>query len=308
MSRGVAGAGGGQRRGPPHRAGARIERPQAEQRVDHDHVWTRLQNSQLDPAGHGACQALHQATQPPFRRPALLEQPFVRPPLVARHQIVQRDHRRPGGAPPVDEQGAALGQDAAGDDLREAQAPGIEDDGAGHWVKDQQQARARCFHEKRAFDHANAVGRQPAELGPLPGDLAAVDIYARERCVGRDEERARRRDLLPADVPPQPERPRCGRTGRGGRSGLSMGRGADCDDQRERQERATSGDGGHDDPLVNGRPYIPPAGAGAQGTRVRLLPFFVSSPPSPPPPARRRPARDRDRRSSPGTSRRRRSR
>src|SRR2546426_3479505 len=51
------------------------------------------------------------------------------------------DRRPPSRrAPPVDEQGAALRQHAAGDDLRQVQAPGVEHDRAGHRVKDQQRS------------------------------------------------------------------------------------------------------------------------------------------------------------------------
>src|SRR5207245_5135229 len=94
-------------------------------------------------------------------------------------------------------------------------------------------------------------GRQPAELRLFPGDLAALDIDTRERAVGRDQQHARGRDLLPADVSFHPERPRRGRAGGGGggggRTSLSVGGRGDGDDQRERQERA-SGHGDHCDP------------------------------------------------------------
>ena len=122
----------------------------------------------------------------------------------------------------MDEKGAALRQNAAGNDLRQVQAMGIEDHRASHRVKNHQQARARRFHEERALDHADAVSRQSAELGLLPHDLAALGIDSRERGVRRDEESAHRRELLPADVSLHLECPCRGRTRRGGRNGLSI--------------------------------------------------------------------------------------
>ena len=79
----------------------------------------------------------------------------------------------------MDEKAAALRQNAAGNDLRQVQSVGIEDDGTGHRVKNHQQARARRFHEERALDHVDAVGRQPAEFRLLPHDLATLDIDSR---------------------------------------------------------------------------------------------------------------------------------
>src|SRR5438128_2975869 len=235
--------------------------------MDHDHVGPRLQDLERGRLGRRAYQALHQASEPLLLGVGLLEQRWVRPPLLARLEIVERDDRspRPRG-PPVDEQRAALWQHAARDDLPQARSPRIEDGRAGHRVEDQQQARPRRFHEERPLDYADAVGRQPAELGLLPRDHAALDVHARERLVGRDEERTRGSDLLPADVPLQLERPRGGRArgggGAGGYSGLSVGRRVERDDQRERQKWATSGHGDPDVPPVG--PYIPPARAGAQ--------------------------------------------
>src|SRR2546426_591572 len=97
-----------------------------------------------------------------------------------------------------------------------------------------------CIRPPSPFYYADAVGGQPAELGLLPRAHAALDVHARERVVGRDEERTRGSDLLPADVPLQLERPRGGRArgggGAGGYSGLSVARRVEREDQRERQK------------------------------------------------------------------------
>src|SRR5439155_10419358 len=45
------------------------------------------------------------------------------------------------------------------------------------------------------------------QLGLLPGDLAPLDVDAGEGPVGRDEERAGGRDLLPADIAAQADGP-----------------------------------------------------------------------------------------------------
>jgi hypothetical protein len=79
----------------------------------------------------------------------------------------------------MDEKGAALRQNAAGNYSRQVKAPGIENYRASHRVKNLKQARARRFHEERAFDDVDAVGRQPAEFRLLPRDLAALDIDSR---------------------------------------------------------------------------------------------------------------------------------
>src|SRR2546430_4727401 len=130
---------------------------------------------------------------------------------ISRYEVVQRHHGRASRPPPVYEQRPALRQHPTGDDLREAQAPGIEHHSAGDRIEHDEQAGARGFHEQGALDHADAVGRQPAQLGFLPRDLTALDVDPGELRVGRDEERSRRRDLLPADVPLRLDGPRRGR-------------------------------------------------------------------------------------------------
>src|SRR5439155_7494206 len=115
-----------------------------------------------------------------------------------------------------------------------------------------EQARARRLDEQGAFDHADAVGGQPAELGLLPGDLAALDVDACELGVGRDEQRARRCHLLPADVPLQLERPRRGGTRTSRRGGLGVSGRVAEDDQRGQEQRTTNGHGGHSDLPVDG--------------------------------------------------------
>ena len=216
-----------------------------------DHTRPRLQDLQRGGFRRGAHQTLHHPRQPAPPGLALLEERLVRPALRAGREIVQRHDRRSRRAPPVDEQAAALRQHTTGDDLRQVEAPGVEDDRAGHRIKDEQQARTLRFHEERPIDHFHAVGRQAAELGLLPRHLAALDIDGGEPGVGRDQERARRRDLLPADVPLQLERPHRGRAGRSGRNGPSRARRADRGEKQEQLERATSKHGGHGDPPVD---------------------------------------------------------
>src|SRR5207245_10654670 len=84
----------------------------------------------------------------------------------------------------------------------------------------------------------------------------------------RGEGGTRGGDMRPRPGPLRLEGRRGGRAGGGGggggaaASGLSQGRCVERDDQRERQQRATSGHGDHGVPPVG--PYIPPTRAGAQ--------------------------------------------
>src|SRR6266581_846986 len=114
------------------------------------------------------------------------------------------------------------------------------------------------LYEQGPFDQADAVGRQPAEVGLFPHDLTTIDIDSGERRIGRDEQRARRRHLLPAHVARQLERPcrgGAGRTGggaRGSRGGLREGGRVDRDDERRDDKRARCEPDGHGDPPVDG--------------------------------------------------------
>src|SRR2546430_15475348 len=93
------------------------------------------------------------------------------------------------------------------------------------------------------FPYTTLFRSQPAKLGLLPHGLAALDIDSCERGVGRDEERARRRNLLPADVPFRLQGPRRGPARRRRRRGLSMGRCGYGDQERGGQQGATAGSG-----------------------------------------------------------------
>ena len=116
--------------------------------MDDDHLGPRLQHLERGGSGRRAHQALHQTPESPPPGLGLLKQRFARPALIDRHEVEERDDRRAGGAPPVHEQGAALRQHAAGDDLRQGELAGIEDGRAGHRVEHHQQARACRFHEQ----------------------------------------------------------------------------------------------------------------------------------------------------------------
>ncbi len=143
-----AGARHRQGRRPADRAGFRIERAQAHQRVDHDHLGPCLEHFEGGRRRGHAHQTLHEAAEAAAFRLGLLEERFTHPALGAGRQIVERDHGRTRGALAVDQQRSGLWQHAACYDAGQSQAPRVEEHGAGHGVEDEREAGLRRFHQE----------------------------------------------------------------------------------------------------------------------------------------------------------------